>query len=216
MNPSSPRVQHTRQRILAAAAPEFSARGYAGATTRGIAAAAGISELTLFRHFGNKKNLFLAVMGENSPLPGMQSGLERLAPGDLRTGLQRIGLNFLVALLARRREIIITLREAEDMPELRPIIAQMPLRQRRMLAAFLDRHAAQGGPPSLDSSLAAQAFLGMLFAYAIEQPLLDGVAEAAIPLEDVVNQFVEIFLAGIQFPERDRVDASARPPDHND
>ena len=149
-------------------------------------------------------------MSENSPLPGLQAGLDGLAGSDLRTGLQRIGLNFLTAILARRRQIIITLREAEDMPELRPLIAQVPLQQRRTLAAYLARHTAQCGLRSFVPSLAAQAFLGMLFAYAVEQPLLDGELEAAVPLEDVVKVFVEIFLGGIQALEKDRLAVDRR------
>ena len=52
----------TRQRILKAAAVVFAEKGYARATTRALAAAAGVNEVTLFRHFGNKQNLFAAVI----------------------------------------------------------------------------------------------------------------------------------------------------------
>lgn len=37
-------------------------RGYAGATTRRIAEAAGINEVTLFRRFGDKRQLILAAI----------------------------------------------------------------------------------------------------------------------------------------------------------
>ena len=38
-------------------------RGYAGATTRRIADAAGVNEVTLFRRFGDKRQLILAAIG---------------------------------------------------------------------------------------------------------------------------------------------------------
>ena len=57
-------VDETRQRILRAASQVFAEKGYARATTRALAAAAGINEVTLFRHFGNKQNLFAAVIDE--------------------------------------------------------------------------------------------------------------------------------------------------------
>jgi AcrR family transcriptional regulator len=51
-----------RQLILAAAHDEFCDRGYARATTRGIADRAGVAEPLLFRHFGSKAALFNEVV----------------------------------------------------------------------------------------------------------------------------------------------------------
>jgi AcrR family transcriptional regulator len=54
--------EDTRPRILTAAMQLFGQVGYAQATTRAIAASAGVNEVTLFRHFGSKKNLLMACM----------------------------------------------------------------------------------------------------------------------------------------------------------
>lgn len=51
-----------REQILAAALPCFAARGYAGAGTRDLARAAGITEPILYRHFEGKAGLFRAVL----------------------------------------------------------------------------------------------------------------------------------------------------------
>ncbi len=51
-----------REQILAAALPCFAARGYAGAGTRDLARAAGITEPILYRHFAGKADLFRAVL----------------------------------------------------------------------------------------------------------------------------------------------------------
>ncbi len=51
-----------RRRILAAAAPIFEAKGFDGASTRQLAAAAGLNISTLAYHFGNKEGLYLAVL----------------------------------------------------------------------------------------------------------------------------------------------------------
>ncbi len=55
------RGQATRQQLLDAAAAVFAERGYAGATTKEIAKAAGVSEGTIYRHFVDKRELFGAV-----------------------------------------------------------------------------------------------------------------------------------------------------------
>ena len=51
--------QQTRQRLLEAALGLFEECGYAQTTTAQIAAAAGVSEMTLFRHFRSKDRLLL-------------------------------------------------------------------------------------------------------------------------------------------------------------
>ena len=55
----------TKQKILKAALKEFAEKGYKGATTRVIADKAGFTEMTLFRKFKTKKNLFSAVLNQN-------------------------------------------------------------------------------------------------------------------------------------------------------
>ncbi len=49
---------NTKDKIIAAARELFEKNGFAGATTKEIASLAGISEVTLFRHFDTKRNLF--------------------------------------------------------------------------------------------------------------------------------------------------------------
>jgi AcrR family transcriptional regulator len=53
-----------REAVLLAACEVFSARSYRGATTAEIARASGISEPILYRHFGSKRDLYLACLEE--------------------------------------------------------------------------------------------------------------------------------------------------------
>ena len=50
------------EHILEAAVRIIAAHGYAGATTKQIASAAEISEVTLFRRFGSKKKLMQRIV----------------------------------------------------------------------------------------------------------------------------------------------------------
>ncbi|MGV0024554.1 TetR/AcrR family transcriptional regulator [Phormidesmis priestleyi] len=59
-NPRSP----TRQRLINAALELFAAQGVTETTTKEIAELAEVNEVTLFRHFGNKHGLLLAVIEE--------------------------------------------------------------------------------------------------------------------------------------------------------
>jgi AcrR family transcriptional regulator len=68
--------------ILWAAARLFSRRGVAQTTTREVAAEAGTTERTLFKHFGSKDGLVQAVMTE--------AVMEHLAPASLEALRQQI------------------------------------------------------------------------------------------------------------------------------
>jgi AcrR family transcriptional regulator len=57
----------TRDRIVSAAAGVIRDRGLARATTKEIALAAGLSEAALYKHFRDKTDIFLAVLGERGP-----------------------------------------------------------------------------------------------------------------------------------------------------
>lgn len=53
-----------RAEILSAAAAEFSAKGYAGATTAAIARLAGVTQPLVHHHFGSKRKLWSEALGE--------------------------------------------------------------------------------------------------------------------------------------------------------
>jgi AcrR family transcriptional regulator len=56
------RADVTRNDILEAALDVFSEKGYAGANTKNIAAAAGVATGSVYRYFKNKKVIFIEVM----------------------------------------------------------------------------------------------------------------------------------------------------------
>ena len=53
----------TEQRILTTAASLFSQFGYNGVSTREIASEADVNEVTIYRHYPRKRDLYLAVLG---------------------------------------------------------------------------------------------------------------------------------------------------------
>ena len=56
--------ERSRERILDAALEEFAAHGYAGARVEAIARRAGLNKQLISHHFGGKRALYQAVMGE--------------------------------------------------------------------------------------------------------------------------------------------------------
>ena len=181
---------------MAAAAQIFAEKGYAGATTRELAAAAGVNEVTLFRHFGSKGNLFEAIINAQSMLPDLAGIVAQRLTGSYRDDLRRIGSLTLRAMLERRESMRLMLCESDRAPELRELMAQIPVRLRQMLAGYLRQQMEDGRVRAGDAEVMAQAFFGMLFAHSISAVILDTPVAPALSPEEIVEQYVEIFVAG--------------------
>lgn len=85
--------EETRQEILRAAAEAFAACGFVGATTRAVAARAGVNVATLHYHFGSKEGLYRAVLGNacRGTLPDVPSGTGAEMVAGLVGGLFEFG-----------------------------------------------------------------------------------------------------------------------------
>ena len=73
----------TRRDILRAAEESFATAGFVGATTRQVAARAGVNVATLHYHFGNKEKLYRAVLDATT-------GAEVSVPGDGKAPAERL------------------------------------------------------------------------------------------------------------------------------
>src|SRR6267142_2800272 len=62
LHPAGRHPERTRERILAAALKEFSAKGFAGARVDRIARRARINKRMLYHYFGNKEHLFREIL----------------------------------------------------------------------------------------------------------------------------------------------------------
>ena len=78
----------TRERILDAAAETLRVLGVAQATTKQIALASGVSEPTLYKYFGDKERLLLAVLRER--IPGLSRVTVRPGVGEVADNLAEL------------------------------------------------------------------------------------------------------------------------------
>ncbi len=106
----------TRDRVLDAAATVFAARGFEGATTREIAAAAGINIATLHYHHSDKQTLYDAVVARVYErlleLPGLE--LNPNASLDRERRLRGFVAVLFGFVCAHREEIRVLLRHVLD------------------------------------------------------------------------------------------------------
>jgi AcrR family transcriptional regulator len=173
----------------------FAEKGYARATTRALAAAAGVNEVTLFRHFGSKQNLFAAVI-ERFAAPAVSEAMEAELAGDYRQDLLMMGQSLMEIMTQRKEAVRMMLCEADHFPEVREIIVRNPRELRKRLAGYLKRQMELGHLRPLHAEAAAQAFWGMFFAYGISTGILAEPVQPEISDKELVSHFVDIFIRG--------------------
>lgn len=191
----------TRQRLLDAAFRVCSERGLHGATTREIADAARVNEVTLFRHFGSKEKL-IAALFQRSIAAQVESLSDSEPDGnDLNRDLRRYAERFNQMLFEHEALIRTIIGEARRHPEqARQVISDSikPMRQR--LLDYL-RAAQKAGSVRRDLNLAptVDAFTGMLLSGMLRR------TGSATCLDYSHKEFVEtvldLFLRGIAAPK---------------
>jgi AcrR family transcriptional regulator len=189
---------NVKDQLLAAAANVFAEGGYHRATTRRIAAAAGVNEITLFRHFGSKDVLLREALAryhgdETAPLPE--------EPVDPVAELTEWSRSHLRHLHARAALIRACLAEFGERPGLVTAEVSWPVRTASGLTTYLERLKRRGlAAASFDARAAATMLLGVLFA--------DGVARDIVPdlypnePDDALTKYVALFLRGIGVDSR--------------
>ncbi len=83
-------MRNTKEKIADAAIRLFAEKGFNGVTTKEISDAAGVSEVTLFRLYENKRNLYQCLIKENLHPYQIQRYLEEDVTYDLETDLRNM------------------------------------------------------------------------------------------------------------------------------
>src|SRR5262245_64136840 len=66
-------AEDRREQIIEVAVRLFSQRGFRGTTTKEIAAAAGVNEAIIFRHFSTKSELYAAIIDRKANSAGIKA-----------------------------------------------------------------------------------------------------------------------------------------------
>ena|SRR3990170_981165 len=160
-----------RQEILAAAAGVFAQYGFLGATTRRIAEAAGVNEVTLFRYFGSKDTLLLEAMQHVTQAIGITE--LPADPVDPQRELTAWSEAFINHLRLRSSMIRKTMSEIEEHPEIGICASHVPKRASADLCAYLDALKRQGlASEEFDSKTAAAMLMGAIFGDAMGRGMM--------------------------------------------
>ena len=189
----------TRQKLLAATLKMISLKGYLGTTTREIASEAGVTEVTLFRHFGSKEKLFEEMLKRYSFLPELIVLLPELEnnSADYKDGLTIIGIRFFETLKERKSLVRIMTCEIQVYPEKVKVVHNRFIDEMvHLLADYFSIRQNKGLLRKFNSQTAAKAFLGMIFSFFHVEEIIKGRDLSKNEVKRTINEFVSIFTDG--------------------
>jgi AcrR family transcriptional regulator len=193
-------ARHRRQQLIDTAMRLFSVQGFDGTTTREIAAAAGVNEAIIFRHFTSKEDLYWAVVSSRIKASGRKQKLRELiaSGGEEREVLAAIAETWL--------------RRTRKDAALSRLLFFSALRNRRLtdeffrnyimesfelLADYFRKAANHGRFRNVDPVVAARGFLGMIAYHNLVQELFGGNRYQQFDPHALGVQLADVWLDGI-------------------
>ncbi|MGK5681837.1 helix-turn-helix domain-containing protein [Actinoplanes sp. URMC 104] len=176
---------NTRSRLRQAAMDLYASRGYERTTVAEIAAHAGLTERTFFRHFADKREVLFAGSGDLQELLVASISLEAGGPlPAVAAAFERAALDFFPPVsFSRQRQAVI---------DANPPLQERELAKLHAVAAALTEALRSRGVPALAAALAAEAGVAafqVAFARWVADPadrdLVLHVREAFTALRDV-------------------------------
>jgi len=204
------RSARKRQTILSAGRDLFLSNGYQGTSVDQIAASAEVSKQTVYKHFGDKHELLLAIVNhalESTVTPFLERIRALADTADLEADLTALAADYLRAVL---QEPVVQLRrlvvgEANRVPELAQLYYdQAPA---RTLAAFAECFSVLHDRGLLrvpEPADAAEHFAFLVVGRCIDQALFCGGPDvlASVDVGSHVRAGVRVFLAAYQIHTR--------------
>lgn len=176
------------QDVFEAVLQTIAERGYAGATTKQMAEAAGVSEVTLFRKYESKPQLVRLAISAIAERADFSSAVRYT--GDLRADLLRV-LHAYQGSVARRGIFFVVLfSELSRHPELTDAL-DVPLQLYAAVGDLLDRYQEEGVLHEEHPLHAVAALLGPLIYTSMLHSAVPGESVPPLDLERHVTGFLE-------------------------
>lgn len=188
----------TEDKVLSAAMRLFAERGYAATTTRALAEAAGVNEVTLFRRFDSKLGVLKALSerwGEQQAGFAVEQAVD---PDDTRATLLSLARMEVASATLNGGAAIRLAFEARTVPEVAELMGDGPSRNLEGLAGYLKgRQEAGDLRADIPAEVMAEAFFSLTSSYVMYRMVM-GVAPLSAEAEQdpTIEGLVELFWSG--------------------
>ena len=196
-------MRSTRQRLIEAALELFGHQGVTETTTKQIAELADVNEVTLFRQFGNKHGLLLAVIEEAAVFTHLGTTLVKQAPqtANMHRALREYASACLAALERGPQVVRSVVGEAGQYPaENRTALGRGFSQANHSVAAYFNTVIEQG---QLTTHLSANKLASLLHSMLLGYAVIEFTSEFHDlwqDRDDFLDQLVTLFLYGAVSP----------------
>jgi TetR/AcrR family transcriptional regulator len=192
-----------RQRqLLEVALNAFSRRGFKGATTKEIAAAAGVAEAVIFQHFPSKESLYSAVLELHLETEDEQKWIEEIDECMKRNDDERLFRSFILRILRSYRndpmiQRVITFAALEGHEQ---GLARLQKQFAPILERFIEyisRRQREGALLNCNPHAIMIGLAGLAHQYGLITQILRAPAPD-VPDEEMAQLFTRILLHGVR------------------
>ncbi|MFD1066584.1 TetR/AcrR family transcriptional regulator [Oceanobacillus locisalsi] len=187
----------TEDKIIEAAVELVYEKGYKGATTREIAERAGVNEVTLFRHFGNKKGIVEAAMQKYAFVELLENTFAEKIVWDLEKDLNMIVREYQALLDKKKNVILLALRESEQFAELNNLLKQVPQKYIEIITNYFTQMVEKEKIRKVDPYIVATNFVFINFGYFLTKTRINSGSEE-LSVDDFINKNIAYFIQMLQ------------------
>jgi TetR/AcrR family transcriptional regulator, mexJK operon transcriptional repressor len=183
----------SNDKLLLAAIDLIAEKGYNGTSTQEIATAAGLSEKTLFRHFGSKRNLLETAFDRFHYAEEMTNLFNEKLVWDLQTDLLLISRTYHKIMNRNRKMIMISIKEEGNLPGFRERTQKSPRQLLEILTNYFTVMYEKGKLIRINPEMKAMSFMMMHFGAFMNN--MDARANyfPNISLDDFIYESVQTF-----------------------
>ncbi|GAB3070543.1 TetR/AcrR family transcriptional regulator [Salinicoccus sesuvii] len=183
---------NTSDKLMVIAIDLFSDRGYKSVTTAEIASNAGVSEKTLFRHFGSKQNLLEKAFERFHYTDDISLIFEEKIVWELKSDLQLISRTYHEIMDRNRKMIMISIKEGDNLPLIREKLQKPPEVLFGQLTNYFQEMFQKDKIISSDSENLAFTFMAMNYG-AFLNHLSSNTIFGGVTLETFISESINTF-----------------------
>ncbi|UHA75543.1 TetR/AcrR family transcriptional regulator [Paenibacillus sp. 481] len=192
----SQRAEKTADKILEAAIELICEHGYQAVTTKSIAQAAGVSEMTVFRIFGTKKGILEAAIDKYSYSVPMTHAFEECIKWNLEADLFMVSKLYHDLMRKNRKVFVISMMERNTMPELFTQSTAHPRKLKELLTDYFAEMQRRGLVVAGDPEHQSITFLYMNHGKYVSETFTGGLV-SSIQLDDWLPDAIRVLARGL-------------------
>src|SRR5699024_6192759 len=186
----------TKDKIIEATVELVNEKGYKGATTKEIAERAGLNEVTLFRHFGNKKGIVEAAIEKYGFVDSFENILEENVIWEIEKDLKMLVREYKALHEQKKSVILLSIKEAGKYQELDALIKNIPQKYIKILKYYFETMIKKEKIKKVDPYTMATNIAYMNFGYFLMRTRINP-EEDDFQIDNFIEKNIDFFIQSI-------------------